>query len=153
MLKLKDANKVKKAIDLSMKGYMCSESIVMAFADEFDLDPEIATRISGGFAGGMAQGKTCGAVCGAIMIIGLKYGAGLVRNQYAKDRCFQITQEFSHRFIKRRKTLECGQILAMNNINPTDPEEMKHLREKKLCDKIIKDAAQILEDILLNEDP
>lgn len=119
----------------------------MAFANEFGLEPEIATRISGGFAGGMAQGKTCGAVTGAIMVIGLKYGAGLIRDQYSRDMCFQITQEFSHRFMARRKSLECGEILLMNNINPKDPEEMKNLREKRLCDKIVKDSAEILEDL------
>ena len=66
------SDRVKCAVDLLLRGYMCSESVVMAFGGEFGLDPEVATRISGGFAGGMAQGKTCGAVAGAIMVIGLK---------------------------------------------------------------------------------
>ena len=139
------------AADLLMKGYTCSESVVMAFANEFDLDPEIATRISGGFAGGMAQGKTCGAVTGAIMVIGLKYGAGLGRDRYSKELCYQITQEFSHRFMTRRKSLECGEILAMNDINPSDPEAMKGLRDKGLCDRIVKDSAEILEELFSEE--
>ncbi len=159
MVKLKENNseirvkytKSKNAVDYAKRGYMCSESIVMAFGEEFGLELEIAARLSGGFAGGMAQGKTCGAVTGAIIVIGLKYGAGLIRDQYVKDMCFQTVQEFSQRFIVRRKTLECSEILLMNNINPRDPEEMKNLREKKLCDKIIKDAAQILEDLLREE--
>jgi len=146
------SEKVKYAVDLMINGYMCSESILMAFANDFGLDPEIATKISGGFAGGMAQGKTCGAVTGAIMVIGLKYGAGLIRDQYSKDLCFQITQEFSHRFMARRNSLECNQILLNNYINPKDPEEMKNLRAKKLCDKIVKDSAEILEDLLLKGD-
>lgn len=145
------SNKAKYAVDLMMRGYMCSESILMAFANEFAIDPETASRIAGGFAGGMAQGKTCGAVTGAIMIIGLQYGAGLVRDQYSRDMCFQTTQEFSHRFIERRKTVECDEILLKNRINPKDPEDMKNLREKGLCDKIVKDAVEILEE-LLNEE-
>ncbi|MCP4747874.1 MAG: C_GCAxxG_C_C family protein [Desulfobacteraceae bacterium] len=147
------SKKVKYAVDLMMKGYMCSESIVMAFANEFGLEPEIAARISGGFAGGMAQGKTCGAVTGAIMVIGLKYGAGLIRDQYSKDMCFQITQEFSYRFVARRKSIECGEILLMNNINPNDPEEIENLRERRLCDKIVMDSAEILEDLFREEEP
>ncbi len=141
------AKRAKYAVDLLMEGYMCSESIVMAFANEFGLEPEMAARISSGFAGGMAQGKTCGAVTGAIMVIGLKYGARYIGDQYSKDMCFQITQEFSHRFIDRRKSLECGEILLMNNINPKNPAEMKNLRDKKLCDAIVKDSAEILEDL------
>ena len=145
------SNKSKDAIDYGERGYMCSESIVMAFAEEFGLGLEIAAKISCGFAGGLAQGKTCGAVTGAIMVIGLKYGAGLIRDQYSKDICSQIIQEFSHRFMDRRKSLECSEILLMNKINSKDPVTMRNLREKKLCDKIIKDAAEILEDLLREE--
>jgi C_GCAxxG_C_C family probable redox protein len=132
-------------------GYMCSESILMAFADGADLAPETAARMAGGFAGGMAQGKTCGAVTGAIMAIGLKYGQGLRRDPFVKDRCFQLVQEFCHRFRTRRQTLECRVILAMNQVDFSDPEAMRSLREKKLCDKIVKDAAEILETLFLEE--
>lgn len=143
--------KAQIAVDLLKKGYMCSGAVLMAFSGEFDLNPEIAARISGGFPGGMAEGKTCGAVTGAIMVIGLKYGSGLTVDQYSKDLCFQMTQEFSHRFKHRRKSLECSEILSMNNINPNDPEIMKNLREKKLCDKVVKDSAEILAGLLVEE--
>ena len=92
------------AIDLMQEGYMCSESVVMAYAEKFGLERELAARITGGFAGGMAQGKTCGALSGAVMVLGLKYGMGVVRNQYAKDLCFQMTQELFHRFETRCRT-------------------------------------------------
>lgn len=144
-------NKTKCAVDLMKKGYMCAESIVMTFAGEFGLEPEIAARISSGFALGMAQGKTCGAVTGAVMVIGLKYGSGLVRNEYSKDLCFQIVQEFSHRFHDRRKTVECDEILLMNDIDPKSPSEMKKLREKELCYIIVKDAVEILEELFNDE--
>lgn len=136
------------AVDRLMKGYMCSGAIVITFASEFGLKPEIAARISFGFAGGMAMGKTCGAVTGAIMVIGLKYGAVLQSDQYSKDLCSQMIQEFSHRFIARRKSLECSEILLMNNINPKDPEEMKSLRGKNICAKVVQDSAEILEELL-----
>ena len=145
------SQRVRCAVDLLMNGYMCSESVVMAISEEFGLDPEVASRISGGFAGGMAQGKTCGAVAGAIMVIGLKYGAGLVRDPYAKDHCFQVTQEFSHRFLERRCSMECREILLANNIDPRDPEAMRTLRERGLCDRIVRDSAEILEALFEEE--
>lgn len=146
-----ESNKAKTAVNYGERGYMCSGSILMAFAEEFGLRLETAAKISFGFAGGMVQGKTCGAVTGAFMVIGLKYGSGLTTDQYQKDYCAQIIQEFSHRFTARRKSLECSEILLMNNVNRYDPEEMRNLREKKLCDKIIKDAAEILEDLFKEE--
>jgi len=85
------------------------------------------------------------------MVIGLKYGAGLTKDQYFREMCTQITQEFFNRFIGRRKSVECYDILRINNINPDNPEEMKKLREKKLCDKIVKDATEILQDLLVYE--
>jgi C_GCAxxG_C_C family probable redox protein len=139
------STKIQHAVDLLLGGYMCSESIVMAFADGHGLAPETVARAAYGFAGGMTQGKTCGAVTGAIMIIGLKYGPGLRRDPYVRDRCIQLIQEFCHRFRIRRQTLECRTILSMNQIDFNDPEAMKTLRAKKLCDKIVRDAAEILE--------
>jgi C_GCAxxG_C_C family probable redox protein len=139
------------AVRLGMEGYTCSESVVMAFANHVGLSPETAARIAGGFAGGMAQGKTCGAVTGAIMIIGMKYGEGRRRDPYHRDHCYQMTQEFSHRFMNLRKSLECSDILMMNGIDPRNPEEMKALREKKLCGQIIFDAAGILESLIEEE--
>jgi hypothetical protein len=42
-----------------------------------------------------------------------------------------------YRFMARRKSLEFGEILLMNNINPKDPEEMKNLkREKSFAPKL-----------------
>ncbi len=155
MLKGKTINRVDyhtkqtdKTIELLMNGSMCSNAVIGTYAEDFGLSMDLAFRISDGFAGGMAQGKTCGAVTGAFMVIGLKFGAGVQKDQYSKDFCFQLVQEFSHRFENRQKTMECGKILVMNGINPHNPDEMRNLRETGLCEKIVRDASEILEDIL-----
>lgn len=140
-------NKSKTAVEILMNGYMCSEAVTMAFADEFGLKPDLAAKISAGLAGGLAQGNTCGVVIAAILVIGLKFGEGLTRDLYSKELCFQMTQEFSYRFKKRRQTLACHEILLMNQVDPADPAQMKNLREKKICDKIVRDAVEILEEI------
>ena len=140
------------ATELMRKGYMCSGSVVMAYARAFGFEKELAARISSGFAGGMAQGKTCGAVTGAVMVIGLKYGAGMVRDQYAKDLCFQMTQEFFHRFESRRRTTECQQIHRLNHINPTDPELSRKLRKSGICYGVVQDAVGIIEELFHDED-
>lgn len=141
-------NRIEQALDYMKNGYMCSESIIMAYADRFGLDKETAVKISGGFAGGMALGKTCGAVCGAVMVIGLSYGAGLIRDQYARDLCFQMTQELFERLECRREITQCHKILGMNRIDAKDPEAKKRIREKGLCLDIVKDTAQILEELI-----
>lgn len=142
---------VQAAVHLLKDGYMCSESIVMAFAEIMGIERDTAAKISCAFAGGMSQGRTCGAVSGAVMVIGLAYGSGLVRDPYAKDRCFQLTQEFSARFKHIRHTLECHDILRMNHIDPENPNEMRTLREKTLCADIVKESMTLLLGIMNEE--
>lgn len=137
-----------KSIEHLIDGLMCSEAVIAPYAEEFGLSKDVALKISSGFAGGMAQALTCGAVSGAFMVIGLRHGAGVSRDQFSSDLCFQIVQEFSHRFEKRRKTLECRTILEMNGINPDNPEDMTRLRATGICEGVVHDASDILEELL-----
>ena len=150
-IKSTSEEKVESAVELILNGYTCSEAVLMPYAKDCGLDMEVASKISGGFAGGMSLGKTCGAVTGAVMVLGLKYGPGESKEQFDRDLCSQVTQEFFHRFAERRKTTVCGEILQNNGINMENPEEMATLAEKGLCDKIVKDAAEIIEDILADD--
>ena len=56
------------------QGYVCSESVLLAACQEFEIeiDDKIIPRIAFGFAGGIGNtGAVCGAVAGAVMAIGL----------------------------------------------------------------------------------
>ena len=139
------------AVNKLLEGYTCSESILMAYAPYFDLNPEVAGRLGAGFAGGFAQGKTCGAVTAAAVILGLKFGPGLTRNPYKKDLCFGMIQELFHQFKKRHHSTSCGKILILSGIDPGDPEQMKRLRQNQICNKIVYDAATILDNLLAEE--
>ncbi len=143
--------KVDNALELILNGYTCSEAVLMSYAKDFGLDMELASKLSGGFAGGMSLGKTCGAVTGAVMVLGLKYGPGESKEQIDRDLCSQATQEFFHRFAEKRTTTVCGEILMINGINPENPEELATLADKGLCDKIVRDATEIIEDILADD--
>ena len=137
-----------RALELFRNGSMCSESIVAAFSNLHGDQAETAIRLSTGFAGGMVHGKTCGALCGAVMVIGLKLGPGTARDQYAKELCVQAIQELFHRFARRRKTVECRELLLMHNVHYGNPEEMKTLSEKGVCASVVRDVAELLEEIL-----
>ncbi len=145
------ARQIPSAIDYLIQGHSCSQAVVMAYSEEFNLPLDFAARLAAGLAGGLAQGKTCGAVTGAILVAGLKYGEGQTRDTYSKDLCVQMTQEFCHRFEARQKTVECHEILMMNHIDPRNPEDMRGLREKGLCKKIVLDAVEILEQLFKEE--
>ncbi len=143
-------NKAEYSVDLFIQGYSCSECIVMAFADQFGLDPDMAAKISSGFgfAAGRNREKTCGVVTGAIIVIGLKYGAGIKKDSYAKDLCALITQEFINRFSERRKSIACKKVHATFR----NTEKIRDLEgEYAFCALVTNEAAEILLELLNGE--
>lgn len=139
--------------ELFNRGYMCSESIVAAFSRLYGAQSETAIGMSTGFAGGMVHGKTCGAISGAIMVISLRLGPGISRDQYSKELCIQAVRALFHRFKQRRKTVECRELLLINNVNYDNPHEMKNLKGKGICESIVRDVAELLEEILAEFTP
>lgn len=139
-------SKVDQAVDYFKSGLSCSQAMLLTFAQEFGVDKTLALKISTPFSGGMARmGQTCGAVTGAFIVLGLKYATG----KEAKEKLFAIENEFADKFKSRNKSLNCKELLGYNLGNP---EERKEFAEKKLyetlCQKFVKDSAEILEEIL-----
>ncbi len=144
----------KKHTDLALyyhqQGFACSQAVLAAYASEFGLDSELALKITTPFAGGLARlGETCGAVTAALMIIGLKYGKIKADDERAKEFTYYYSEEFFDQFKKRNGTILCRDLIACN-LNT--PEGLKFFREnnlmQKICPKFVKDAAEILDEII-----
>jgi C_GCAxxG_C_C family probable redox protein len=95
------------------------------------------------------MGETCGAVTGAFMVIGLKYGKAKAEDEGARDRTYELVREFVKRFQSRHGSIRCKELLGYDLSNPQEGEAAK----KKglfdtLCPKFVRDAAEILEEIL-----
>ena len=59
----------KLAAELFLKGYNCSQSVVVAFSDVTGMTPRHAARISSSFGGGMGRMReVCGAVSGMLLV-------------------------------------------------------------------------------------
>lgn len=84
----------------------CSQSVLVAFAEQFGLDEDKALSISAGFEGGSFSGEICGAVAGAIMVLGLKYGS-LPKEDFAAK-----ISDFKSRFLEEENSLRCKDILG-----------------------------------------
>jgi C_GCAxxG_C_C family probable redox protein len=132
------------------EGFSCSQAVFSAYAEQFGLDRETALKISGGFGGGMGRmAQTCGAVTGAFMAIGLKYGAVESDDQEAKDKTYDLVREFADRFKSCHGSVTCQELLGCDI---SIPEGLKVAREqgifKTTCPRLVRDAAEILEEIL-----
>jgi C_GCAxxG_C_C family probable redox protein len=95
------------------------------------------------------MGETCGAVTGAFMVIGLKYGKARDEDDGARDRTYELVGEFVARFKDRHGSIVCRELLGCDLSNP---EGLTTAREKglfeTLCPHLVRDAAEILEEIL-----
>ena len=81
-MKLNKEERVRRAEELFMQGYNCSQSVVAAFADIYGYTEEQALKLSAGFGGGIGRMRmTCGAACGMVT---LAWTAGPLRQATVK---------------------------------------------------------------------
>jgi len=132
------------------KGFSCTQALLSIYGPLFGLNREKALMLSTGFAGGMSRlGETCGAVTGAIMIIGLKYGKVQADDEKAKEFTYLYVGEFVEAFLSRNNSIACTDLIKCDL---GTPEGLKLAREEDrfhtICPKYVKDAAEIIEELL-----
>jgi C_GCAxxG_C_C family probable redox protein len=142
-------NRVELALACFQSGFSCAQSILSTYGTELGLEREQALRAAGAFGGGMGRlGRTCGAVTGAFMVIGLKYGRTRAEDSQAAERTYTTVRDFVDRFQARRGSIECRELLGCDI---SRPEGLSFARENRLfgsvCPGIVRDAAEVLEDL------
>jgi len=143
-------SRIDEALSNFGNDFNCAQSIFGAFANHYGLDRDKALKISSGFGGGMGRsGRTCGAVTGTYMVIGLKYGMGATKDLEAKDKAYQLINEFSKQFEEKIGSMICKEILdcEINTPEGMDYFSKNELLEKK-CFQCVKSSAEILDEIL-----
>ena len=143
-------NKVEKAVRLFEDGFACAQAILSTYGTEFDLDKELALKIADPFGAGMrGLSETCGAVTASFMVIGLKYGRIQADDLAAKEKTAGLVQQFVKRFKDRHGVIICKELLGYDISIPEqhDFAEQQGFFETK-CSKFVRDAAEILEQIL-----
>jgi C_GCAxxG_C_C family probable redox protein len=141
-------NNVEKAVDLFATGRNCSQAMLTVFGAQYGLNAELAARLGRPLGGGMGRlALTCGAVTGAVLVLGLAKD-----NQdegEARKVSYSYVQELFRRFEELHKTTECKALLGADI---TTEEGLKKVQQEKLvsklCPSFVRDAANILEDLL-----
>ena len=120
------------------------------YGPRFGLEVETALKISSAFGGGIGRtGDVCGAVIGALMAIGLEYGRTKPNDDEAKEKTYHLSQEFLQKFRERNDSIVCRDLLGVDISAPDGRERIEELGlEEKVCQKAVRDAAEILEEIL-----
>jgi C_GCAxxG_C_C family probable redox protein len=132
---------VKTASELFNSGLYCSQAILGAFSEKYDMEEELAFRISCGLNSGVRCAEVCGAVSGAILVIGLKYGD-------SSSECNLKTEEYIKAFKYLHGSIVCRDILGLDISTPDGKEKaVSENLFKTRCLDMVTSAAQLLVDL------
>lgn len=131
------------------KGTNCTQAVLSTYGRQLGLEKETALKLAAGFGSGMGMGETCGAVTGALMVLGLKYSRVKGPTLLSKDRTEERAREFMERFKARHGAVLCRELLGCNVSTAEGlkaAKQEKHFKQR--CPEFVKDAAEILEELL-----
>ena len=147
-------DRIEQARQNFLDGYNCTQSVVLAFADLYDLTPELALRISASFGGGMARMRlVCGTVSGMFLLAGLETGCQDPKDREGKTYNYQVVRDLANRFQEKVGSLICAEILGLKGAERSamPSERTQEYYKKRPCADIVKTAARIFADFLENE--
>ena len=137
---------IDKAQSFFDQGYACSQSVLLAFADQFDIDLKTAKLISSTFGGGMGRlRQKCGAVTGGFMVLGLKYGNENPKDLDTKLAAYKKVRELNKQVEDIHGTSNCSEILQ-KFASEADVAQRKH--HEIICRKVVADATGLVYDMI-----
>ncbi len=143
---------ITKAVQYYENGYMCSQAVFAAFAEQFGITEKQAFQIGACFGGGMNKGEVCGACTGALMVLGMKYGQFDLNDTASRAKGGAMAVKFLDEFEKRKGSYVCRDILGCDL--RTD-EGRSFARSnglfRTLCPEMVRTAAEILTELLGDE--
>ena len=120
------------ALELFEMGYNCAQAIVIAYGKEYEIEKEMAIKLTSSFGAGLAGlGEVCGAITGASIILGLKYGND--SNMHVRN--------LAKKFKEKHKGLTCRALL-------TEAYPVVYKTHSKRCLLIIEEVCDLLEQEL-----
>jgi C_GCAxxG_C_C family probable redox protein len=141
---------VEQAVAFYQQGYTCAQSILASFTGRYGFPQGLAFKLGEPFGAGMScTNDMCGCMSGAIMVLGLQYGSTLSNDDVARSYTYQRVQELIRRFKEIHGSIQCPDLLGYYL---SDPPQLQAVWEKglfnQLCPILVRDAAQILADML-----
>lgn len=135
--------------ELLSQGYDCGQIALLSAAPRLGLTREEALALAAGFGGGMLAGETCGAVVGSLIAIGYKNGTWAPGDLEAKGRVMEQIAAFRSRFVEKKGSCLCRELLGYNIAVPEEAQKIGELGlTATLCPGIIEEAVALLEEFV-----
>mgnify|MGYP002624023590 FL=1 len=125
-----------KAQELYRSGFNCCQAVFCACADIYNIDNDLALRISAAYGGGVGQMRMlCGAANGMFLLAGLEKGNTLPNHPELKKPTYQLVQQLAAQYKDEYGSLICSELLGLT---PTS-----RCVRKEPCIKMIAKAVRI----------
>lgn len=136
-----------KARNLFLQGYNCSQAVFCAFAEDYNIEPQLALRLSASFGGGIGRMReTCGAFCGAAMLTGLETGQTDAENAQQKQNNYHTIQQMADTFRQMNGSIKCSELLKLRQGTPVtdipDARTAEYYRQRP-CLRMVDSAVEI----------
>ncbi len=144
--------RMKRAEELFMQGFNCSQSVATAFADVYGYTEEQMLRVSAGFGAGIGRMRlSCGAFNAMALLAGLENGSVTPGDREGKSANYMTVQQLAARFQEEHSSLICAELLKLKRDAPLSYEASERTAEyyqKRPCVKQIISAARIYAEYL-----
>ena len=142
-----------KAEDNFIKGYNCTQAIVLAFEDLLNYDTETLIKMASPFGGGMGRlRETCGAFSGVLIVLGLLEGYSTPEFGKIKNELYAKVQLIGKDIEEKFGSLRCRDLLGTKgHDSPVSPQRDENFYKTRPCCKIIGYSAFTLANYLLSE--
>lgn len=149
-------DRYEKAKENFKKGYNCSQSVLMTYADVIDADIDTVLKLAEGFGGGMGRMRlTCGAVSGMCMLAGLMYSKAAPGDIDTRTKVYAVVRDMCAEFAKKHGSVICGELLgtSMPKDNSPRPEaRTSDYYKRRPCLDCVGDCAAIAEKYLFGDE-
>lgn len=144
--------RMKRAEELFMQGFNCSQSVATAFSDVYGYTEEQMLRVSAGFGAGIGRMRlSCGAFNAMALLAGLENGSVTPGDREGKSANYMTVQQLAARFQEEHGSLICAELLKLKRDAPLSYEASERTAEyyqKRPCVKQIISAARIYAEYL-----
>ena len=141
--------RVNKAVGLFKEGYNCSQSVVGAWSDYYDMDEQLLIKLATSFGAGIGRMReTCGAACGMFILAGLETGCTDPTNPSGKSNNYKVIQDLAAKFKECNGSINCGELLGLreikeDKISHIPQERTPEYYKKRPCVEMVASAARI----------
>lgn len=154
-MKVNPKERAERARELFHEGYNCCQSVLLAYADVYGLEEELAKKMSCSFGGGMGRMReVCGTCSAMFMLAGMELPSTIPGDTTSKMENYALVQELAENFKKETGSIICRDMLKLNgntHEGPIPEPRTGEYYKKRPCSELVYLAAEIYGNTINNK--